>query len=717
MKSLVIAEKPSVGRDIAGVLGCKGKGDGFLFNENYIVSWAVGHLITLMDPEDYDQSLKKWTREGLPIIPDEIKLKAVAGSGKKQLGVLKKLMNDPEVSMLICATDAGREGELIFRYIYKYLKCKKPFRRLWISSMTDKAIKEGFDSLKDGSEYDNLYYSAKCRSEADWLVGINASRAFTLRYNVLLSIGRVQTPTLAMICERQREIDAFVPEEYYEVTADFGDYKGLWTDLEKNTSRIKTAQQADSIIAHTKGRICVVSSVKKEEKRQPPPLLYDLTELQRDANSKYGFSAQKTLSLAQQLYEKRKMITYPRTDSRYLSDDMIPKIHSALRRLALTDEYSEAAGYVVGLSRLPLSKRIIDNSKITDHHALIPTDGNLRPDILSADEFKIFDLIARRFMAVFYPPYVYSSVTITTSADTESFVTKGTTVRDKGWTVLNIAGKKEKKEELLPNVSEGDERTAIKVTKKKKQTKPPSPYTEAALLSAMENAGRFVEDEALKEQLKENGLGTPATRAGIIERLITVKYIVRKGKSLIPTEKGMKLAAVCPRELKSPETTGRWEKGLRRVSGGTMDPNRFMESIKRYVLFLCDSPWKQNTDIRFDPEERKRGSKKKSVSKTFGACPFCGDSVLENTKAFYCGDWRNGCKFTVWKDELKQYGGTVDGELIKTLLKDGCVKAVPLTLPQTGEKCTADIIINKDIKGLLELKGLKRILPQGIGEE
>ena len=273
MKSLVIAEKPSVGRDIAGVLGCKGKGDGFLFNENYIVSWAVGHLITLMDPEDYDRSLKKWTREGLPIIPDEIKLKAVAGSGKKQLGVLKKLMNDPEVSMLICATDAGREGELIFRYIYKYLKCKKPFRRLWISSMTDKAIKEGFDSLKDGSEYDNLYYSAKCRSEADWLVGINASRAFTLRYNVLLSIGRVQTPTLAMICERQREIDAFVPEEYYEVTADFGDYKGLWTDLEKNTSRIKTAQQTDSIIAHTKGRICVVSSVKKEEKRQPPPLL------------------------------------------------------------------------------------------------------------------------------------------------------------------------------------------------------------------------------------------------------------------------------------------------------------------------------------------------------------------------------------------------------------------------------------------------------------
>ncbi|MCD8091118.1 MAG: DNA topoisomerase 3 [Clostridiales bacterium] len=706
MKSLVIAEKPSVGRDIAKVLGCSGKGEGFLFNDNYIVSWAFGHLVELYDPEDYDEDLKRWKRETLPIIPEEIKLKA-SKDGKKQLNLLKKLMNDKEVDRLICATDAGREGELIFRYIYVFLKCKKPFSRLWISSMTDKAIKDGFDSLKDGSEYDRLYASAKCRSEADWLVGINATRAFTLKYNVLLSIGRVQTPTLAIICERQKEINAFVPDDYFEVTADFGEYKGLWTDLKENSSKIKTEEDAAKIIAETKGKEGAVKSIKKEEKRQAPPLLYDLTELQRDANSKFGFSAQKTLSIAQELYEKRKMITYPRTDSRYLSDDMIPKIHAVLKLLSFTEAYGEWAERVVNLPKLPLSKRIIDNSKITDHHAIIPTDGRLRPETLSEDEFKVFDLIARRFMAVFYPYYVYDTTTIITEVNSHSFVTKGTTVRDPGWTALNIAGKKEKKEELLPNVTEGQPQTAKKVTKKKKQTKPPSPYTEASLLSAMENAGRFVEDEALKEQLKENGLGTPATRAGIIERLIAVKYIVRKGKSLVPTEKGMKLVEVCPKELKSPETTGRWEKGLRSISKGTMETEKFMGSIKRYVNFLAANPFNTNTGVVFAPEPSKAA--KKAGLKTFGVCPFCGGPVLENTKAFYCGGWKNGCKFTVWKDELKGYGGEVNGELIKKLLSEGRVKEVSLTLPQTGEKCTADIIINKNIKGLLELKNLKRI--------
>lgn len=706
MKSLVIAEKPSVGRDIAKVLGADNKGDGFLYNDSFIVSWAFGHLVELYDPEDYDEGLKRWKRGTLPIIPDEIKLKA-SKDGKKQLNILKKLMNDKEVDRLICATDAGREGELIFRYIYKFLKCKKPFSRLWISSMTDKAIKDGFDSLKDGGEYDLLYNSAKCRSEADWLVGINATRAFTLKYNVLLSIGRVQTPTLAIICERQKEINAFVPEDYFEVTADFGEYKGLWADLKKNSSKVKTEEEAAEIIAETKGKEGFVKNVKNEEKWQAPPLLYDLTELQRDANSKFGFSAQKTLSIAQELYEKRKMITYPRTDSRYLSDDMIPKIHSTLRLLSLTDTYREMAERVASLEKLPLSKRIIDNPKITDHHAIIPTDGRLRPEALSDEEFKVFDLIARRFTAVFYPYYVYNTTTIITEVNSHSFVTKGTTVKDPGWTALNIAGKKEKKEEVLPNVTKGQPQRAVKVTKKKKQTKPPALYTEAALLSAMENAGRFVEDEILKEQLKENGLGTPATRAGIIERLIAVKYIVRKGKSLVPTEKGMKLIEVCPKELKSPETTGRWEKGLRSVSKGKMEPDRFMGSIKRYVNFLVANPFNTNTGVVFAAEEIK--ASKKSAAKTFGACPFCGRPVLENTKAFYCGGWRNGCKFTVWKDELKTYGGEVTGVLIKTLLKEGTVKDVPLTLPQTGEKCRADIIINKDIKGLLELKNLKRI--------
>ncbi len=708
MKQLVIAEKPSVARDIAKVLKATGKGDGYLYNDKYIVSWAFGHLVGLYDPEDYDESLKRWQRDTLPIIPSEIKIKALK-DGKKQLAVLKKLMNSGETEGLICATDAGREGELIFRYIYKYNKCKKPFRRLWISSMTDKAIKEGFENLKNGEEYDNLFASAKCRSEADWLVGINATRAFTLRYNVLLSIGRVQTPTLAIICNRQKEIDAFVPEDYFEVTAEFDGYSGIWTDIEKNTTKIKTAEQAEKIIEETKNGTGIVKSVKLEEKRQAPPLLYDLTELQRDANSKYGFSAQKTLSIAQELYERRKMITYPRTDSRYLSDDMIPKISAVISKLSHTDIYAEQAGYVLSLPKLPITKRIIDNGKITDHHAIIPTDGNLNPAALSDDEFKVFDLIARRFMAVFYPYYVYSTTTITTQVNAGFFVTKGTTVLEKGWTELNVSDKKPKKEVVLPSLKQGDTTDVKKVSKAKKATKPPSPYTEATLLSAMENAGRFVEDEALREQLKEGGLGTPATRAGIIERLITVKYITRKGKSLIPTEKGMKLVEVCPKELKSAETTGKWEKGLSSISKGKMQPDRFMASIKRYVNFLAANPWQSNINVTFAPEEYKKSGKGGKRVKSFGKCPFCGGDVLENTKAFYCSDWRSGCKFTVWKNELESYGGKVDGELIATLLAQGKIENVHLTLPQTGEKCKADIIINKNIKGLLELKNLVRL--------
>ncbi len=706
MKAMVLAEKPSVARDIARVLGATSRGEGFLFNDEYIVSWAVGHLIGLYDPEDYDESLKRWKRESLPIIPSEIKLKALK-EGKSQLNVIKKLMNSKEVEYIICATDAGREGELIFRYIYSFIKCKKPFKRLWISSMTDKAIKDGFNSLKDGSEYNNLYNSAKCRSEADWLVGINASRAFTLKYNVLLSIGRVQTPTLAIICARQKEIDSFVPDDYFEVTANFGDYKGLWTDISKNDSKIKTEELADKIIAETKGKDGIVKSIKNEEKRQAPPLLYDLTELQRDANSKFGFSAQKTLNIAQNLYEKRKMITYPRTDSRYLSDDMIPKMKVILNILGRTQAYGEFAAYPLSLEKLPISKRIVDNSKISDHHAIIPTDGRLAPESLSEDEFKIFDLIARRFIAVFYPYYVYNTTTITTEVNSHFFITKGTTVTEKGWTKLNIAGKKDKKEDILPSLNEGDQVKAKSVVKKKKQTKPPLPYTEATLLSAMENAGRFVEDEALKEQLKENGLGTPATRAGIIERLITVKYITRKGKSLIPTEKGMKLIEVCPGELKSPETTGRWERGLSSISKGKMETEKFMGSIKRYVNFLVQAPFNTNTNVVFAAEPST--GKSKAKHKSFGACPFCGGAVFENTKAFYCSSWKNGCKFTVWKDELKSYGGNVDGKFMAELLSKGKLGKIPLTLPQTGEKCVADIYVNKNIHGLLELKNLTRI--------
>jgi len=589
-KTLIIAEKPSVGRDIAKVLKCKSKGDGYLYSDEYIISWAVGHLVALADPQDYDPSLKKWSLGSLPIIPSSFQLKPIQSS-KKQLDVLKKLMASKEVDSLICATDSGREGELIFRYIYDYAKCRKPFRRLWISSMTDKAITEGFDKLKPGSEYDNLYRSAKCRSEADWLVGINASRAYTLRHNVLYSIGRVQTPTLAIIVARQKEIDAFVPKDYWEIFVDFNIYKAIWVDKDKKESKIFEKEKAQAIIDKIKGKNGRVDSIEKEDKKQLPWLLYDLTELQRDCNRKFGYTAKKTLSIAQDLYEKRKLITYPRTDSRYLTDDMKPKIRAVLQRLDF-GEYKDYAQRLLDMEALPFSKRIFDNGKVSDHHAIIPTESKVNINALSQDELNVYGLIARRFISVFYPPYLYSVTRIITIIEEENFLTKGTTVNQLGFMELykNDKDKEEGEEDaVLPELETGQEYPLSKSQLKQKKTQPPKTYTEATLLSAIENAGRFVEDETLKEQMKDSGLGTPATRAAIIERLLQVGYLERKGRTLIPTEKGIRLISIVPEQVKSPETTGKWEKGLSSIAKGKMDAGRFMGSIVRYVNFLVES--------------------------------------------------------------------------------------------------------------------------------
>ncbi|MBQ3615435.1 MAG: DNA topoisomerase III, partial [Anaerotignum sp.] len=671
-KILVIAEKPSVARDIAKVLKASQKGDNCLIGEKYVVSWAVGHLVTLAEPEDYDEKYKKWNFSTLPILPEEMKLKAIQQT-RSQLKVLHKWMNSAEIDSLICATDSGREGELIFRYIYEITKCKKPFERLWISSMTEEAIKEGFATLKDGREYDLLYTSAKCRSEADWLVGMNATRAYTLRYNALLSIGRVQTPTLALIVNKQKEINAFVAEDYFEVQADFGGYTGMWIDKEEHT-RIEKEEAAKAIVQKVSGKQATITKVEKEEKKMPPPLLYDLTELQRDCNKKFGFSAKKTLDIAQNLYEKRKMITYPRTDSRYLSDDMKGKVHNTLRRL---NELPEYAPYTQPLSgNITFTKRIIDNSKVTDHHAIIPTDGKLRVDSLTEEEKKVFSLVAARFLAVFYPYYRYETTKVYAEAEQETFLSKGTVVLEEGWQAVEkalvpeAAAKKKKKDEeeqKLPVLTEGEQRKIEKAVVQKKKTKAPTPYTESSLLSAMENAGRFVEDEALKEQMKDSGLGTPATRAAIIERLLTVGYIVRKGKNLIPTEKGMKLIEVVPIEMSSPQTTGKWEKGLSSISKGNMTEKKFMASIRRYVQFLIqDAASGRRADVVF-PEEQIRGKKRKTNA--FGKCPACGRDILENTKSFYCAGWKHGCKFSLWKDSLTPYGLILDGGMVKLLLK------------------------------------------------
>lgn len=705
-KILVIAEKPSVARDIAKVLKANQKGDGCLIGENYVVSWAVGHLVTLAEPEDYDEKYKKWNFSTLPILPEEMKLKAIQQT-RSQLKVLHKWMNSAEIDSLICATDSGREGELIFRYIYEITNCKKPFERLWISSMTEEAIKEGFATLKDGREYDLLYTSAKCRSEADWLVGMNATRAYTLRYDALLSIGRVQTPTLALIVNKQKEIDAFVAEDYFEVQADFGGYTGMWIDQEEHT-RIEKEETAKAIVQKVSGKQAVITKVEKEEKKTPPPLLYDLTELQRDCNKKFGFSAKKTLDIAQSLYEKRKMITYPRTDSRYLSDDMKGKVHNTLRRLNELEEYQSYTQPLSG--NISFTKRIIDNSKVTDHHAIIPTDGKLRVDSLMEEEKKVFSLVAARFLAVFYPYYRYETTKVYAMAEQEQFLSKGTVVLEEGWQAVEkslvpaTATKKKKKDEeeqKLPALTEGEQRKIEKAAVQKKKTKPPIPYTESSLLSAMENAGRFVEDEALKEQMKDSGLGTPATRAAIIERLLTVGYIVRKGKNLIPTEKGMKLIEVVPIEMSSPQTTGKWEKGLSSISKGKMTEERFMASIRRYVQFLIqDAASGRRADVVF-PAEQIRGKKRKNNA--FGKCPVCGRDILENTKSFYCAGWKNGCKFSLWKDSLTPYGLTLDGGMVKLLLKSGKTERIPVSLPQTGEKGTAVLILNKEKGGQIEI--------------
>ena len=705
-KVLVIAEKPSVARDIAAVLKCGEKGDGFIGGENYIVSWAVGHLVTLCEPDDYDKSLKRWTAGSLPIIPEKMKLKAVRGS-KKQLDTLKKLMNAKDTDSIICATDSGREGELIFRYIYEYNKCKKPFKRLWISSMTDAAIKEGFANLRDGKEYDNLYISAKCRSEADWLVGINATRAFTIKYNALLSIGRVQTPTLAMIVKRQNEIDNFVPNKYYEVIADYGDFKGTWTDG-KNNTKIDDKSAAEAIAYKVDGKNAAVEEVVKTEKQILPPQLYDLTELQRDCNKTYGFSAKKTLDIVQSLYEKRKMITYPRTDSRYLSDDMIPKIKVVLKRLKDAGIFADYASDLIDGEKLPVTKRIVDNKKVTDHHAIIPADNYYRKDSLTSDEKKVFGLIAIRFIAAFNRPYKYTATKITVLCEDELFISKGNTVTDEGWKRLYKEVYKNVKdnEQILPDVKKDDTVMVKEAHTIEKETKPPLPYNEATLLTAMENAGKNTDDEQLKEKMKEYGLGTPATRAAIIERLIEVGYIHRKGKALIPDIKGKQLILIVPEEMRSPVTTGKWEKGLGSIAKGNMQAEKFMASINRYVYYLVGFAAEKSADIQI--EDTKKRKKRSQRAKSFGKCPICGGDVLENSKAYYCAGWKNGCKFTLWKNSLERYGVSMTDKLVKELLTDKTVKKISVIKAQTGEKCTADIIYNKE-KNIMELMNMSVI--------
>ena len=614
MKTLVIAEKPSVGRDIARVLKCTQRGDGYLHGGDYVISWAIGHLVTLKEPEDYNPALKRWQKSDLPILPPYMGLKPIPKT-QGQLNILKKLMNARDTVQIICATDSGREGELIFRYIYHWAGCKKPVKRLWISSLTDAAITDGLAKMRDGAQYDNLYASARCRAEADWLVGMNATRAFTLKNGELLPVGRVQTPTLAILVDRQKEITAFVPKDYWEVQASFSTgssqtYDGLWISAE-GEQKLYEKERAEAIADKVRHQPGVVESVNTEEKRQLPPQLFDLTELQRECNRKLHLSAQKTLSIAQALYEKHKLITYPRTDSRYLSKDMEPKLRPVLQ--SIQDEpYTGFAAHLLSLPKLPITARIVNNAKVTDHHAIIPTGSKKALTGLSGEEMAVYDRILRNFLAVFYPAYKYDVTSVITCVMDERFLSKGRVDKELGWTELyahekhtpekrNAKDKQTPKDEdapPLPHLTRGEAVATTDAVTLQKKTQPPKPYTEASLLSAMEHAGRFVEDEALKEALKASGLGTPATRAAIIEKLISSGYVQRNKKNLIPTDKAMGLIDMSPPELRSPETTGKWERGLARIAKGELDDSRFMDSIKRYVLYLIDWAGKEGNNAR-----------------------------------------------------------------------------------------------------------------------
>ena len=626
-KTLIVAEKPSVARDIARVLGVKGRGEGCLVGQEYIVTWAIGHLVSLSEPGETDARWVKWNMADLPMLPEKIPLKVLPGTAQ-QFGIVKGWMLNREIDTLICATDSAREGELIFRYIYQMAGCQKPVMRLWISSMTDAAIKQGFEDLKPASCYDSLYESARCRSEADWLVGMNASRAFSLAYDAHLSVGRVQTPTLNLIVSRDREIAQFTPRDYWEVHANFGDYEGLWLNPEaKKDPDLKDTQcwdeaKARAVREAVAGKDAVVAESKVERKKLPPPQLYDLTSLQREANRKLGFSADKTLKLAQSLYETHKLVTYPRTDSRYLPDDMKPKIAATLKKLP-----PAYAPFVESpeLNWQLKDKRFYDNAKISDHHAIVPTEKTANSKGLTREEALLFDMIARRLIAVHYPHYEYESARVVTKVGKHAFKSTGAMPLKEGWKALYRGDKADDKEPPLPKLAVGDGRTAQKATVKTCQTEPPPSHTDASLLNLMENAGRDIEDETLREQMKSSGLGTPATRAATIERLIEVGYARRKGKSIVSTEKGRQLISVVPEQIASAVTTGKWEKFLSDMAGQkdeaarTAKSDRFMNGIRRFSVFLVEAA-QNGPRVQFekDTPKVKKGTKQPTKKRARG---------------------------------------------------------------------------------------------------
>ena len=613
-KILVLAEKPSVGKELARVLGCKKFGGGFISGDRYIVTWALGHLVTLADPEHYGKQYKSWRLADLPMLPDKMALEVIPAT-KKQYSVVRGLLKSDEVSSLIIATDAGREGELVARWIIQKAGFKKPIQRLWISSQTDRAIREGFQNLKDGKAYENLYASAQARAEADWLVGLNVTRALTCKYNAQLSAGRVQTPTLALIVERENAIRKFVAKDYFNLKADLGVLTATYRDANNQTAIAERAK-AEAIGAAVRGQKFKLAKLTKTNKKTPPPALYDLTELQRDANKQFGFSPKQTLSVMQSLYERHKALTYPRTDSRYLTDDIVPTLPERVRAVAFGD-FAPVTSAIFKEKRT-IAKSCINNAKVTDHHAIIPTEQGVNYLDLNDDERKIYRLVVQRFLTCFFDAYQYCSIKAELTCGEHRFTAAGREITDKGWKKVYDAAVEEEdteeEEQTLPALSEGMEFVCDSVLIKSGKTTPPSRYTEATLLSAMENPSAFIEDKKMREYIG-GGLGTPATRADIIEKLFSSFYVEKSGKSIVPTSKGQQLINLVPSDLKEPLLTAKWEQTLDAISRGNADKKSFISEIRGYADSLVKTVIREEKRYVHD-----------NVTNT--PCPVCGKMLL-----------------------------------------------------------------------------------------
>ncbi len=618
MKTVVLAEKPSVGRDIAKVLGCNKKGNGYLEGKHYIVTWALGHLVTLADPEAYDDKYKNWKLEDLPMLPKPLKLVVMKKTGK-QFQAVKQQLSRNDVKEVVIATDAGREGELVARWILDKVRVKKPIKRLWISSVTDKAIKDGFQQLKSGKAFEGLYASAVARAEADWYVGLNATRALTTKYNAQLSSGRVQTPTLAMIKVREDAIKSFQPKTYYGIKANFTN--GLtftWYDQSTNSNRSFSKEKVEKKIVDLEGKPFVIQSVEKKHKKSYAPKLYNLTDLQRDANRIFGFSGKQTLSIMQRLYEQHKVLTYPRTDSNYISTDIVPTLKERLNACGV-GEYQKLTQ---PLRNKPIKghKGFVDNGKVSDHHAIIPTEQPVRLDELNNQERKIYDLAVRRFLAVLYPPFEYEEVQITAKSGNELFVAKGSKVIQQGWKqVFKHSENDDIEEQKIPNLREGESITNVNLALTKGETKPPDRFTEGTLLQAMENPVKFMDQENSKlvKMIRETGgIGTVATRADIIEKLLNTQLMEKKGKYLYTTLKGRQLLELVPEELKSPALTAEWEQKLSSIEKGKLQKAAFIEEIKEYTKAIVRDIKNQESSFKHD-----------NITGT--NCPECGKLMLE----------------------------------------------------------------------------------------